>query len=133
MQVSLSPETAAPLKTELAAISTAYLNLSMPSLGTNTASPGGLSHYWPAANFISYHLDRACLKLNSRAIQSNIAFCSNKPTDAIPSPPIAEEKDEHSGDGRELSEDSIWARSWKRRILPRVGLRIVEPVLYSNL
>ncbi len=49
MQVSLSPETAAPLKTELAAISTTYLILSMPSWGTNTASPGGLSGYWLAA------------------------------------------------------------------------------------
>ena len=49
MQVSLSPETAAPPKTELAAISTTYLNLSMLSWGTDTASPGGLSPYWPAA------------------------------------------------------------------------------------
>ncbi len=52
---------------------------------------------------------------------------------AIPSPPVAEEKREHSGEGRELSEDSIWARSWKRRIQPRVGLEAVEPVLHSTL
>ncbi len=45
----------------------------------------------------------------------------------IPSPPVDEEIREHSGDGRELSENSIWARSWKRRIQPRVGLRMVEP------
>ena len=51
---------------------------------------------------------------------------------AISSPPVAEEKRVHSGDGRELSEDSIWARSWKRRIQPRVGLKAVEPVLYST-
>ncbi len=25
------------------------------------------------------------------------------------------------------------AQNWKRQILPRVGLRIVEPVLYSTL
>ena len=46
---NLSPETAAPLKTELPAISTTYLNLSMPFWGTKTASPGGLSPNWPAA------------------------------------------------------------------------------------
>ncbi len=57
------------LKTELPAISTTYLILSMPSWGTNTASPGGLSPYWPAA-----YPGPACLKLNSRAIQFNIAF-----------------------------------------------------------
>ena len=49
MQVSLSPEAAEPLKTKLVAISTTILNLSMPSWGTNTARPGGLSPYWPAA------------------------------------------------------------------------------------
>jgi len=61
MQVSLSPETAALLKTELAAISTTYLNLSMPSWGTNTATPR------PILGHVSPQLDR-------RAIQSNIAF-----------------------------------------------------------
>ena len=49
MQVSLSLEAAEPLKTKLPAISTTYPNLSMPSWGTNTASPGDLSGYWPAA------------------------------------------------------------------------------------
>ncbi len=79
---SLSPETVAPLKTELAAKSTTYLNLSMLSWGTNTASPGGLSHYWLAAylavalgyNSARCQLGHAYLKLNSRAIVSNIAF-----------------------------------------------------------
>jgi len=43
----LHPDT--NFKTELAAKSTTYLNLSMPSWGPNTASPGGISRYWPAA------------------------------------------------------------------------------------
>jgi len=30
-------------------------------------------------------------------------------------------------------DNSKRARSWKRRIQPRVGLKIVEPVLYSTL
>jgi len=43
---SLSPETAEPLKTELAAISATYLNLSMPSWGQTLPASAA---YWPAA------------------------------------------------------------------------------------
>ena len=76
----LHPDT--NFKTELAAKSTTYLNLSMPSWGPNTASPGGISRYWPAAylsvalgySSARYHLGRACLKLDRRAILSNFPF-----------------------------------------------------------
>ncbi len=69
MQVSLSLEAAEPLKTELAAISPTYLNLSMPSWGTNTAT---LAAYLPIGP--QPILGHVCLNLDSRAIQSNIAF-----------------------------------------------------------
>ena len=128
IQVSLSPETAAPLKTELAAKSTTYLNLSMPSWGTNTPSSGSLSPYWPAV-----YPGPCCLQLDRRAILSNIALRLEHQLTEIPSPPVAEEKHEHPGDGRELSENSIWARSCRRRIQPRVGLSMVKPVLSSPL
>ncbi len=69
MQVSLSPEAAEPLKTELVAISITYLNLSMPSWGTNTASPAAYLPISPQPI-----LGHVFLQLNRRAILSNIAF-----------------------------------------------------------
>jgi hypothetical protein len=54
----------------------------MPSWGTNTASLGGLSHYWLAAylavalgyNSARNHICCVYLRLDRRAIQSNIGF-----------------------------------------------------------
>ncbi len=84
---SLSPETAAPLKTELAAISTTYLNLSMPSWGQTLPAPA------------------AYLPIGPQPILGHVAynyteglFCPTSPSalknqlTAIPSPPVAEEK-----------------------------------------
>ncbi len=36
------------------------------------------------------------------------------------------------GGKRPPVENSDWARSWKRWIQPRVGLKAVEPVLYTT-
>ncbi len=49
IQVSLSPEAAELIKTELTAISSTHPSFLMSFWGTNTASPGSLSPYWPAA------------------------------------------------------------------------------------
>ncbi len=39
---------------------------------------------------------------------------------------------DEGGTGRLSMDNPKRARSWKRRIQPRVNLRIVEPVLYST-
>jgi len=75
MQISLSPEAAELLKIELPAISTTYLNLSMPPWGTNTASPAAYLPIGP--NPILGHV---CLQLDRRAILSNIAFRPKRQT-----------------------------------------------------
>ncbi len=68
MQISLSPEAAAPLKTELAAISTTYLNLSMPSWGQTLPA---LAAYLPISP--QPILGHVFLQLDSRAIPFNVS------------------------------------------------------------
>ncbi len=40
---------------------------------------------------------------------------------------------DEGGAGRLFMDNPKRARSWKRRIQPRVGLKMVEPALYSTL
>ncbi len=105
MQDGLSPESAAPLKAELAAKSPTYLNSSMAFWGTHTASPGGLSPYWSAA-----YLSWAALASNwTVGLFSPISPSSLKhQLTAIPSHPVAEEKGEYTGKGQDPLEDCVW-------------------------
>ncbi len=117
-----------PLKTELAAKSITYLNLSMPSWGTNTASPRRpiplLARSLSWAMF-AYNWTEGLFCLIS-------PYAQKHQLTEIPPPPVAEEKGEATGRGKEPPQGWIWARNWKRRIQPRVGLKMIEPALYST-
>ncbi len=62
------------VKIQTQVISIGYYDFGTLFPADNYRHFGGLSRYWPAAYFISYHLGRACLKLEIRSILSNIAF-----------------------------------------------------------
>ncbi len=113
----------------------------MPSWGTNTASPGGLFPHWPAAylavalgcNSARYHLGRACLNLDSRAILSNIVFT---PEEQAPLPVPGRQhyggiKDEYPR--RESGESSAPWESENTRLSRRVLLVVLGLVVVAEV